>query len=267
MSKLIQLKKTVTIKEAANYLTKSWNEDVVESDILQFAFDRHLTLSVHFISPDKVQCTQKHAVDGVISTAFSYLEEREKKITITMNGLWDLLMIGNEKATVQSKIHDLTFGVKPLDEALKDFDKNKIGTFLKNEEGQIYKIYSKSDLNDNYYYGENVSTWSGLPHDSVYVIRTSELQKFVDQLSISEKNAENSFEKPLTASARTSLLIMIFGMAKQKYKFNPNLKRSSTSTDIKNDIELSGLDIDGETVKSYLDEASERFHKTFNTKN
>ena len=85
MSKLIQLKKILTIKEAANYLTKCWNEDVVEADILQFAFDRHLTLSVHFINPNKVQCTQKHIVDGVISTAYSYDEEYHQKITITMN--------------------------------------------------------------------------------------------------------------------------------------------------------------------------------------
>lgn len=50
MSKLLKLKEWLTIKEAAAWLSASAGEDVSEADILRFAIDGHLTLSVYFVN-------------------------------------------------------------------------------------------------------------------------------------------------------------------------------------------------------------------------
>ena len=51
MSKLFTLKKWLTVKEAAKYLSKIFEEKVSPSDICQLAIDGHLVLSTHFINP------------------------------------------------------------------------------------------------------------------------------------------------------------------------------------------------------------------------
>ncbi len=50
MSKLFQLKKWLTVPDAAKYLSVSFGEEVKESDILQFALSGHLKLSIDFVN-------------------------------------------------------------------------------------------------------------------------------------------------------------------------------------------------------------------------
>jgi hypothetical protein len=50
MSKLFQLKKWLTLPDAAKYLSVSFGEEVKESDILQLALGRHLKLSIDFVN-------------------------------------------------------------------------------------------------------------------------------------------------------------------------------------------------------------------------
>ena len=50
MSRLLELKNTLTIKEAAIYLSRSWSEDVAESDILRLGLDKQLILSVNLFN-------------------------------------------------------------------------------------------------------------------------------------------------------------------------------------------------------------------------
>ncbi|MCQ4278347.1 hypothetical protein NA643_04555 [Pseudomonas stutzeri] len=50
MSKLLKLKKWLTIKDAAKRLSISAGEKVTEADVLRFALDGHLKLSVYFVN-------------------------------------------------------------------------------------------------------------------------------------------------------------------------------------------------------------------------
>ncbi len=48
MSKLFNLKKWVTLDDAAKRLSMTFNEEVKVKDLLQFGLNGHLTLSVDF---------------------------------------------------------------------------------------------------------------------------------------------------------------------------------------------------------------------------
>ncbi|WP_157198073.1 hypothetical protein [Methylomonas sp. DH-1] len=49
-SKIFKLKRFLTLPEAAQRLSVGLGEEVKETDILQFALDGHLTLSVNFVN-------------------------------------------------------------------------------------------------------------------------------------------------------------------------------------------------------------------------
>jgi len=49
-SKLLKLKKWLTIPEAARHLSNLFEEEVSEADVLRLALDRHLKLSVYFVN-------------------------------------------------------------------------------------------------------------------------------------------------------------------------------------------------------------------------
>lgn len=260
MSKLIQLKKIISIKEAANHLTKTWNEDVIESDILQLGLDHHLTLSVNFNNIKKAKCTPKSFINGVIPTTLSYPESRFRKEILTIDGIWDLLMIGDEILSIRSKIQELADGVKPLLDALKNSDTNyNAGTYLKNEEGLMYQIHSQEDLKEYIEQGE-VWPWHGLPDDSVLVVRTSELNRLISTFTNSESISIKQQEKPLVDSERDSLLKIIIGIAIKRYKYDHNSNKSGTPTAIKHDLEQLGIDLDVDTIRKHLKAASAKLH-------
>ena len=50
MSKILKLKEWLTIEEAATRLSASAGEEVSGADVLRFALDGHLTLSVYFVN-------------------------------------------------------------------------------------------------------------------------------------------------------------------------------------------------------------------------
>ncbi|PSJ45378.1 hypothetical protein C7I36_04725 [Zobellella taiwanensis] len=61
MSKLFQLKKWLTVPEAADRLSSSFGEKVTEADVLRLALDGHLILSVSF--PNKAVSKKRAEVD------------------------------------------------------------------------------------------------------------------------------------------------------------------------------------------------------------
>ncbi len=55
MSKLFKLKEWLTLADAAQHLTIVFGEDVTEADLLRFALDGHLKLSVNFVNHAKAK--------------------------------------------------------------------------------------------------------------------------------------------------------------------------------------------------------------------
>lgn len=64
MSKLFKLKEWLTLADAAQHLTIVFGEDVTEADLLRFALDGHLKLSVNFVNHAKAKSGQIVAWEG-----------------------------------------------------------------------------------------------------------------------------------------------------------------------------------------------------------
>jgi len=74
--------------------------------------------------------------------------------------------------------------------------------------------------------------------------------------------SEQSEEKPLTESERTSLLKIILGMAMDSYKYDPdadkNTATGSNTGSIKTALQNYGLDAANKTISKYLREAAKQ---------
>jgi hypothetical protein len=139
LSKLFNLKKWLTLPEAARHLSGVCGETVTEADILQLTLEGHLKLSVNLVNhahvkpgkvvnfddeklveslaqgiyPDQLDwCASFRSDEPMLMNLRigkgQYLKTEEKVVVI--EGVWDLPMIGGERIYVQEKYHELTGG-------------------------------------------------------------------------------------------------------------------------------------------------------------
>jgi len=163
-SKLLKLKKWLTVPETAKFLSMMINEEVDESDILRLALDGHLKLSVNFVNKANARCGKVVSIEDVELVKINLMGFKEtKKLTdfnesskflecipedvkgeknkileflnnlppdivirslyigderylnlekniITIEGIWDLPMIGGERLDVEHRYQMLTGG-------------------------------------------------------------------------------------------------------------------------------------------------------------
>ena len=74
MKKLFNLKKWLTVAEAARHLSILFGEDVSEADVLRLALDGELSLSVHFLN--QVACSIGVVVKEFSENAMELFEDR-----------------------------------------------------------------------------------------------------------------------------------------------------------------------------------------------
>jgi hypothetical protein len=195
MKKLLNLKQWLSVPEAYRHLSFLFGEDVTEADLLRLALDGNLTLSVHFVNG--AQCLRgplvpiqaakrdtqvldkngQHPIegefigdDGVIEcgTEIRYLK-----------GVWDLAMIGSERAEIESRYQVLTNGpaVAPdwsLSPILVSPDK---GTYCQLVTRRTTDGSTGEKLTTEPYYSRvNYHGAQKLPTDAVLVLRTSALR-------------------------------------------------------------------------------------------
>lgn len=134
MSKLLKLKKWLTVEDAAKRLSISVGEDVTEADILRLALDGHLTLSVYFVNhakgrPVRIELlSSQHfsnapslfeygpprcvSIDGAVlpNKKEVLIYEGDEQKPECLEGVWDLLMLGAEKLDVEHAYQSLTGG-------------------------------------------------------------------------------------------------------------------------------------------------------------
>lgn len=179
MSKLFQLKKWLTVPEAADRLSSSFGEKVVEADVLRLALDGHLTLSVDFPNKAKARKRSEKAIsvdehlksffdvevtmrggertfEEYVEKAFArgQLPERlrgsdlsEKEIIIddygdveTIEGVFDLPMIGAEALDVHHRFMMLSDGPEITLQCLD-------GAFVTDGSGEHYQLQDRfSDM-------------------------------------------------------------------------------------------------------------------------
>lgn len=305
MEKFLALKEWISLEEASNYLSTALSEEITVADIYKLALNGHLVLSVNFPNQAKAllaksipykdvekipdflgetvtlgipaNCNEKFNHDGSpVDENAPYLSFGQSKI-YTIEGVWDLAMIGNEAIDVQWHLQRMIGGPEIN---LTNLD----GTFLKkgslyaslqtrfeNEEDkfitiwQLYnaftKIFDDANISDedlyilfkSLFHGEDKTlkdTYAkfksifldkaittkerlslfgsilkdesvskklkkqvaefddpcrlypagGLPQDVQFVLRTEELQRFINELS-----AQENIKKPLNTKERDNL--------------------------------------------------------------
>jgi hypothetical protein len=133
MSKLFKLKKWLNVSDAAKRLAITFGEDVTEADVFRLALDGHLRLSVNLINgatciPGKIVPIGDATFDEVpsrdgkrtirlyggpvlsdahgVETDVLKLEDR----IVTLEGIFDLPMIGGETLDIEHKFQMLTSG-------------------------------------------------------------------------------------------------------------------------------------------------------------
>jgi hypothetical protein len=228
MSKLFKIKKWVTIREAAQHLSAICGEEINEAEVLRLGLDGCLKLSVYFVNHAKAkhgkiipleiaELWEPNPLNGgePIKTTRGFLVQEGEvlelsKEIITIEGLWDLPMIGNERLDVEHEYQRQTGGPSVTLTCLD-------GTFIERTEGELYQLQEhfadneyckKENLKNPYGHRDNYYPAGGLPHDCVLVVRVGALTNLQERLS----SDESSKEKPLGMRAETTYLNIIGGL-------------------------------------------------------
>jgi hypothetical protein len=228
VKKLLNLKRWLTVADAARHLSILFGEDVSEADVLHLALDGELTLSVHFVNHTVGRCgpvvplhdakrekipslNGNEWIDFVVGVQVGDQVIQLSEEVVSLQGVWDLKMRGAERIDVENLYQSLTGG--PTVELY-----SLAGTIVFLESGihcQLQSHFSDNEFAnqenlkkprnhpDNYYPAD------GLPADSVLVVKTSALH----DLEARQSEPDQKAEKPLKRRERTTLLVMIAALS------------------------------------------------------
>jgi hypothetical protein len=309
MSKLLTLKEWLTVKDAAKRLSISTGEKIKEADVLRLALDGHLTLSVYFVNhangrPARIETLGIQHVSNAPSfyqygppnyvTIEGELLPNKKEVLIyegemakpqTLEGVWDLLMLGGEKLDVENLFQAMTGGPEvrliclggPL---VASADRTKVFQILDSYKcrtrpkkpapppvipeiskdmreslDQMNAIFDPVTVKGQedaeplrWDYEVEYYPADTLPPDSVFVVRVGALREFEGKLLAND----NPPEKPLHTSERKSagqIIAALSAMARldlsNPYKADQILRASAAS----NGLELPSSP---ETVTKFL---------------
>ncbi len=241
MRDLFKLKRFLTLDAAASHLSVVMDDDVTVADVLQLGLLGHLQISVDlvnhapamrgkFIPIEEATFQTVPSLDGEGTVIlWDGLQIRPGEVlvlspnVVTIEGLWDLLMIGNERLDVEHSYQYLTGGPEVT---LINTD----GTFVSRPDGTVCQIqeYPASKpspdpsnipvtrANSNKELIEAVIARRGVPYPagalppgSVLVVRTSALL----QLEAAIAQPEPATERPIETRERNTLLGIIGALA------------------------------------------------------
>lgn len=203
-----------------------------------------------------------------------------------IDGIWDLKMTGTGRAEIERRYQTITGG-------LSVFDADAAGIIVENQSGDIcqlqrsYKyhqfepgtmvpvevikhhlamtlfelksekeflsLYKKHKENQEELSSEPQYYPSGIPEDSMLVVRTSALHDLHNKLS--DENSER--EKPLGTRERDNLLKTIIGMAIMGYGYDVKSKKSTIPQEIVDDLAKVNISLSVDTIRTYLNNGSE----------
>ena len=309
MSKLFKYKVWVTLDEAANYLSIVLAEKVGISDVLRLALDGYLKLSVNFVNhaqarkgnrllykdAEKVEMPSLKGDSNVLIVCGLKFINQETGIVeevvqfdekvITVDGIWDLTMIGGERLDVEHKFQMLTNGPSielvnydgcyiedysngTVYELQESFDSNQ---YTKGSTAQLEEIKSqiviknipkdkaelliqkhkedRKEFLENARKKDNTSSnyypIGGLPDNSVLVVRTKAISEFIETIATDKK-----IDKPLSDKERETLLVIIAALAKEA-KVDIT-KISKAGDNIADMTQKMGVDIGATTIETHL---------------
>ncbi len=221
--------------DAARYLALMFGEEVNEADVLRFALDGHLRLSVRFVNGAEAVRYVPVSPESVaeIHEFFESVEEARGKglpppqprvrpvptpeeiaqarVFRVGNDPFDLPLVGGERITVEDRYQALTGGPR-----LEVSD--VMGSFFDGSDGKRYQLQARLGEGhcvpgSDYYDPSNFFPPGELPRDSVLVVRTSALRDFEARFGQNE-SADPAPERPLRQRERSTLLVLIGALAR-----------------------------------------------------
>lgn len=274
MSKLLKLKEWVTVPEAARHLSQIMEESVSETDVLQLGLDGHIKLSVYFpnrakarlgrvIPYEDVPTCEFPSMDGKNTVIYTNgyplkdLEEGEQiqndtpflhfdKEVVSIDGLWDLAMMGNERIDIEFELQQLIHGPEVTMVNIE-------GTFLNRSDGTWASLQeqlpdrSKGEISPDATKHKAVFyPAGGLGADCTRVVRTSEI------LALQSKLNGPALERPLANRERETLLTIIAILCKEaKLDYTKWAKTAGAiqRTSVDMDISIGETTIEGHLKK------------------
>ena len=187
MNDLSKHRRWLTLPESAESLSEEFERRVPEADILRFALDDQLRLSVHLPVP-------------VVATRIRRRRrtDDERREHTSIEGLCDLVLKGAGRAEIESLYHvkrDLPFVPVPFG----------VGALVK-QKGKTYKLPAALRKGSS-------SVHSALPHESVLVVRREALDEFIHLQKPSQQAGTSS--KDTHPRERNTLLLIIAALLKE----------------------------------------------------
>ncbi len=266
MSKLFKLKKWLSVADAADQLALVFGEKVTESDVLRFALDGALDLSIHLVngafgSPcvqvniEAIEWDELPSLDGKRTIRIPkggrvWQDDKGifqvQEIVLELDDdVYDLPMTGGEKVDVEYLYQLLVGGPERTAVSLD-------GVLVSSSDGRLFEIQERYEglkpdsWTTPFLHPEKFHPAGALPEDSVFVVRTVALTKFIQSLNV-DGNAD---EKPLLTRERNTLLVMI-GLLCELADLNLT-KPAKTAGSIHNAAALKGIDIGETTIEEHL---------------
>jgi hypothetical protein len=204
LSKLLKLKEWLTVEEAARHLGDIASEPVSEADILRLALDGHLTLSVRFVNGACANVGPEVPVEDVeqfdvpmikldpddeealtrmlrVIRGFDLGNGRRANLSqevVSIEGLWDLTMLGAEVHDIEQRYQFLTGGPEVEMMDLEGPVVRQDGQFARLLESFADTPYAKPNLDwRSRYHPSNWFPAGGLPDDAVLVVKVEALDE------------------------------------------------------------------------------------------
>lgn len=238
MSKLFKLKKWLTVPETARHLSSVFSEGVSEADVLRLALDGHLKLSINFVNHAKARCgpvvpiknaklwevsplaasalpvPEEHKGKPVMMLSGLNINDKEvlelEKEIVTLDGVYDLPMIGAEQLDIEHQFQQLTGGPEVTLVNLE-------GAFVAREDGQLCQLQDRFEDNEfrrkenpkkPWDHPNNFYPAGALPGDGVLVVRVGALMELQERLAATDA----STDRPLNVRAETTYQNIIGGL-------------------------------------------------------
>ena len=188
MNDLSKHRRWLTLPEAAESLSREFENGVGEADILRFALDDHIRLSVHLPVP-------------VVATRIRRRTDDERRERTSIEGLCDLVLEGAGRAEIESRYHlerDLPYVPVPFG----------VGALVK-KNGKTYKLPPALRTVSS-------SVHSALPRESVLVVRREALDEFIHLHKSSKPSQQaGTSSQEMHPRERNTLLLIIAALLKE----------------------------------------------------
>lgn len=242
------LREWLVLDEAVEHFSSLMEEPVTEADVLGWALDGHLNLSVYLPEGTPADSWElSEDWDRPDNTAKNYWEDIERpEITkpVRIDGVWDLVLVPPTSQLIERRHNELR-GLPPISV------NTTVGALVDRAGRENTEATLRCRLRIE---GAMPSSAPApvLPSGSRFVVRTTAIAAFVSAVSkLVVPSPTDSLDKPLGTRERTSLLIVIAALANHDKKI-PLTSPSKAAEAIEALTEAMGARISARRIEDYL---------------